>query len=74
MANKHFSLGEFRANQSSIEKLNENRIFKTFFQSVLFHECLLFLKYISYDLMWFIMKSEFQKLAWRINLLKDKEG
>lgn len=43
MANKHFSLGEFRANQSSIAKLNENRIFKTFFQSVLFHECLLFL-------------------------------
>lgn len=78
MANKHFSLEEFRANQNSLQKLNENRIFKTFFQPVLFHACLLFFvcfvfKYISHDFTWFMMKSEFQKLTWMINFLKGKE-
>lgn len=79
MANKHLSLEEFRASQNSLGKLTENRIFKTFFQPVLLNACFLFLslfflKYISHYLMQFVRKSEFQKLTWRINLLKGKEG
>lgn len=53
MADKHFSLGVFRANQSSLGKLNENRIFKTFFQPVLFHAC--FPLFFKVYFLWFNM-------------------